>query len=147
MGFDDTAAKTILVVDDDRAVLTLVGAFLERGGYTVLTASDGAEAVSIFQQHQERIALLLTDVTMPRMDGLRLADAVLTLRPQLPVIFMSGNMQHANRGYGCIAKPFTSGEIVGSVRQALAAIEQRVPRHTAQLKAAGEGLTSATPKV
>jgi two-component system cell cycle sensor histidine kinase/response regulator CckA len=116
----DTGTQTILLVDDDCAIRTLVRAYLERAGYAVLTAGNGVEGVSVFQQHQESIALLLSDVLMPKMGGLQLADTVLTLRPQLPVLFISGNMQSADRGCGCIAKPFTSAELVGRVRQVLA---------------------------
>jgi DNA-binding response OmpR family regulator len=119
----------------DRAVRTLVGAFLKRAGFAVLTASDGAEAIGIFQRHQDEIDLLLTDVIMPEMDGLQLADAVLTVSPQLPVIFMSSNIYDADRGYGYIAKPFMSDEIVGRVRQVLAAIQPIAPLYTNELKA------------
>jgi two-component system cell cycle sensor histidine kinase/response regulator CckA len=139
MGFDDPASKTILVVDDDRAVRTLVGAFLKRAGFSVLTASDGAEAVSIFQQHREKIKLMLTDVTMPEMDGLQLADAVLTLSPQLPVIFMSGNIHDADCGYGSIAKPFTLDDVVGKVLHVLTAIQPAAPPPITPLKAMANG--------
>jgi DNA-binding NarL/FixJ family response regulator len=94
--------------------------FLERNGYAVLTASDGAEALSVFQGRQENIALLISDVMMPNMNGLQLAAAVRTLRPQLPVILISGNVPNADCGWGCIAKPFTSHELVERVRQVLA---------------------------
>jgi two-component system cell cycle sensor histidine kinase/response regulator CckA len=73
----NTERPTILVVDDDCAVRKVVKLFLERAGYAVLTASDGEEGVSVFQQHQENIALLLSDVLMPKMGGLQLADTVL----------------------------------------------------------------------
>jgi DNA-binding NarL/FixJ family response regulator len=115
----DTAKRTILLADDDRAIRTLVTMFLERHGYAVLTASDGAEAFSVFQGRQESIALLISDVTMPKMNGLQLAAAVRTLRPQLPVLLISGNMPNADCGWGCIAKPFTSVELVERVRQVL----------------------------
>jgi len=110
---------TILVVDDDCAVRTLVGAFLEDAGYRVLVAADGVEGVSVFKQHQSDIALLITDVMMPNMNGFDLADCVLQLDSQLPVIFVSGNVQGADRGHGCIAKPFTPAALVGRVRKAL----------------------------
>ena len=86
----DTETQTILLVDDDAAVRTLVTAFLESAGYAVLIAADGVEGLRVFQQHQDSIALLLSDVTMPKMSGLQLADSVLTLRPELPVLLMSG---------------------------------------------------------
>jgi len=125
----DAGRQTILVVDDDRTIRTLVRAFLEGGGYTVLTASDGAEGFHVFQQYQESIALLLSDVTMPKLNGLQLAAAVRTVRPRLPVLFISGNAPHADCGWGCIAKPFTAGELVGRVREALIAKETTETGH------------------
>ena len=114
-----TKLTTILVVDDDRTIRMLVRAFLEDAGYTVLVAADGVEGVSVFKQHQSDIALLITDVMMPNMNGFDLADCVLQIDPQLPVIFISGNIQDADRGHGCIAKPFTPAAVVSRVRQAL----------------------------
>ena len=82
-------------------------------------ADDGVEGVSVFKQHQHDIALLITDVMMPNMNGLDLADCVLELDSQVPVIFISGNIQDADRGHGCMAKPFTPAAVVGRVKQAL----------------------------
>lgn len=110
---------TTLLVDDDRAIRTLVAAYLERAGYTVLTASDGEEGLSVFRLHQDDISLVVTDVRMPKLDGLHLADSILSVRPNLPVIFISGDMHQADRGWGCIAKPFTQVELVSRVRQVL----------------------------
>lgn len=114
-----TKRTTILVVDDDRAIRRLMEAVLEDAGYTVLVAADGVEGVSVFKQHQHDIALLITDVMMPNMNGFDLADCVLELDSQVPVIFISGNIQDADRGHGCMAKPFTPAAVVGRVKQAL----------------------------
>ena len=114
-----TKLTTILVVDDDRTIRTLVRAFLEDAGYTVLVAADGVEGVSVFKQHQSDIALLITDVMMPNMNGFDLADCVLQIDSQLPVIFISGNIQGADRGHRCIAKPFTPAALVSRVQKAL----------------------------
>jgi DNA-binding NarL/FixJ family response regulator len=125
----NTVKRTILLADDDGAIRTLAAMFLEREGYAVLTASDGAEAFSLFRRSQESIALLISDVTMPKMNGLELAAAVRTLRPRLPVILISGNTPNADCGWGCIAKPFTSGELAERVRQALAENAPQAPIH------------------
>jgi CheY-like chemotaxis protein len=82
-------------------------------------AADGVEGLSVFKQHQSDIALLITDVMMPNMNGFDLADCVLQLDSQMPVIFVSGNIQGADRGHGCIAKPFTRAALVSRARQAL----------------------------
>ena len=126
MNLEDSATKTaILVVDDDRTTRTLLTSFLERAGHRVITAADGAEALGAFRRRPDRIVLLLSDVTMPRMGGLQLADAVLAMRPNLPVVFISGNVPNADRGWGCIVKPFTSGQLVERVREVLAVEKDR----------------------
>jgi len=115
----NTEVNAILVVDDESAVRAVVESILVRAGYVVLSAKDGVEGLRVFKRHQTTIGLVLSDVMMPNMSGLELADQVLELDSRVPVIFMSGNMQ-ADRGWGCVAKPFTAHELVSSVRQALA---------------------------
>jgi len=110
---------TVLLVDDDRAVRTVAKACLERAGYTVLTASDGEEGLSVFRRYRDRVELLITDVAMPKLDGLKLAAAALVVRPHLPVLFISGDPPNAERAYACLAKPFTPGHLVKRVQQAL----------------------------
>lgn len=120
-------SKTILVVDDNCAIRMLVKTVLETEGYTVLTAGDAEAAIELYKQHQSAIALLLTDVVMPNMNGLELADHVLRLEPQMPILLMSAS-EGASRGFGCIAKPFTPAEVTGRVGELLAT---RRPRRTA----------------
>jgi len=115
----NTEMNAILVVDDENAVRAVVESILVRAGYVVLCAKDGVEGLKAFKQHQSTIGLVLSDVMMPNMNGLELADRVLELDSRMPLIFMSGNIQ-ADRGWGCVAKPFTANELVSNVRQALA---------------------------
>jgi len=96
-------SPTILVVDDDCAIRTLVKTLLEVEGYAVLIADDGETAMKLYDQ--STVAMLLTDVVMPNMNGLELADRLLRREPQLRVLFMSGSGD-ASRGFGCVAKPF-----------------------------------------
>ena len=110
---------TILVVDDERMICTLVKIFLEMAGYDVLTAADGEEGLRIFRQHQPRITLLLTDVMMPRMNGLDLANHVLQISPQVPVLFMSASFQSASPGCGCLAKPFSQSSLITAIDEVL----------------------------
>jgi len=112
-------SETILVVDDERAIRTLVQAVLETAGYMVLTAADTEIAMRLYKEHQTTVALLLTDVMMPGMNGLKLADEILRLNPQALVLFMSGSIQSPNRGFGCLPKPFTVAELLGRVKGAL----------------------------
>lgn len=133
----DTKRTSILVVDDDHTIRRLVGIVLEHAGYTVLMAADGVEGVAEFKRCQPDIALLLTDVMMPNMNGFDLADYVLELDSQLPVLFISGNAEQADRGHGCIAKPFTAAALVSSVRQAL-----NTPPHQPQVSHAARSAAS-----
>jgi CheY-like chemotaxis protein len=115
------AADVILVVDDNAGVRALVRAVLEKAGYTIYTAADGSEGLACFECYKTRIGLLLTDVTMPRMNGLQLADRVRECRSSLPVLFMSGDAHDLpNDDYGLLRKPFKSDELIGRVADALA---------------------------
>jgi two-component system cell cycle sensor histidine kinase/response regulator CckA len=91
----------------------------------VITADDGAEGLRVYQKHQGDISMLLTDVRMPRMNGIDLADRVLQLDSHLPVLFMSGDAQRANLHFGFLAKPFNSADLVGRVAQVLHASDRR----------------------
>jgi len=111
--------STILIVDDDHAIRRLVKDCLERAGYAVLAAADGLEAVAVFKQHRLNIALVITDVAMPNMNGLDLADSVFEMESRVPVLFMSGDAISTGRARGCLAKPFTSARLLDRVRHAL----------------------------
>jgi CheY-like chemotaxis protein len=111
--------QTILVVDDYSAVHTLVKVFLELEGYQVLTANCAESALKLYREHHSVVALLLTDVEMPDVSGLELADRALQLEPKLKVLFMSA-LEGASRGYGCLSKPFTQAELIGRVGEVLA---------------------------
>jgi PAS domain S-box-containing protein len=87
---ESEAGKTVLVVDDQEPVRKVARSMLERFGYTVLTARDGVEAVEIFKQHHEAIRLVISDLSMPRMNGWETLSALRTLRPDIPVILASG---------------------------------------------------------
>jgi len=110
--------ETILVVDDEPSICLLVKTLLEIEGYAVLTARDAETAIKIYQEHSAEITLLLTDMRMPEMNGVELADRILRWEPQMRVLFMSGS-DVATRGYGCIAKPFSRAQLIGRVGQAL----------------------------
>ena len=119
--------EPILVVDDNSAILTLVRDLLEVEGYAVFIAGDAEAAIKLYQDHRSAVALLLTDVVMPNMNGLELADHILRLEPQMPVLLMSGT-EGASGGFGCIAKPFAPADLIGRVGELL---ETRQPRRTA----------------
>lgn len=118
--------QTVLLVDDDIQVRKLVSRMLAGSGYVVLEAADGQEALDLLQQNGRRIALILTDVVMPRMDGHRLAASVQSAFPSLPVVLMSGHPETAHlkpehfsglRHY--LRKPFRAEQLLDVVRRAL----------------------------
>ncbi len=118
----DAHCDTILVVDDNLDIRTFAERFLEKAGYAVVTAANGQEGFRRYNTHRSSVVLLLTDVKMPKMDGLELADRILQLDSRLPVLFMSGDAwSSADRGFGCIGKPFHPVELVTRVNQILAA--------------------------
>ena len=112
----------VLVVDDDPIVRGLVAAFLELICCRVLTAADGLEAIRVFRAQKRCLSLLVTDVKMPRMDGLTLAQRLAEIQPALRVVYMSGDFEVAtNRVPGSIwiQKPFDSIAFLTKVRQLL----------------------------
>ena len=118
--------KTVLVVDDEVFVLEIVEAFVEQLGHKVLLANSGHEALKIVREYEGKVDLLLTDVIMPNMNGLELAETVVTDNPDVKVIFMSGCLQPAINsrntplfGNGFIQKPFSAKTITTHVKKAL----------------------------
>jgi two-component system, cell cycle response regulator CpdR len=79
---------TVLLVDDDPAVLDVIASMLEEIGCKVIRANRGAEAFLL--QHHDRISVLITDINMPSMDGHELAERATRLRPALKVLQLSG---------------------------------------------------------
>lgn len=120
------SGEVILLVEDDPAVREVAQAILLSMGYTVLTANNGAEAVAIFAQHSSEINLLLTDIMMPIMDGVACIHAIRSLRPELPVVTMSGLMDGEKVAklsslgvQGSITKPFRAEALLQTVHRAL----------------------------
>lgn len=82
--------ETLLVVEDDPAVVNVAQAMLTHLGYRVLTAANGYEALELYQQHQSKIALVLTDITMPQMGGVELAMTLRQKDPLLKIVALTG---------------------------------------------------------
>jgi CheY-like chemotaxis protein len=91
-GADDLSVgtETILLVDDEKPVQYVVREILERRGYRVLAACDGPAALTLSSDYQDPIHLLLTDIVMPRMNGLEVAKYLVADRPSIKVLYMSG---------------------------------------------------------
>jgi CheY-like chemotaxis protein len=115
----DRQRETILVVDDNLDIRKLARMFLEHFGYTVVTAADGDEGLRIYEERQASIALVLSDVRMPNMNGLELAGRVLGMDSQLPVLLMSGDPGCDYGGLECVVKPFRPAELIEAVSRVL----------------------------
>jgi CheY-like chemotaxis protein len=83
-------AATVLVVEDNEMVRRLAVRILEKMGFRVLEAADGVEALEVFEEHRDRIRVVLCDVTMPRMGGWETLSALRRIDPEIPVILTSG---------------------------------------------------------
>ncbi len=118
-------AATILVVDDDPAILALTGAILRREGYTVLSAEGGRQAVELYEASPQPIRLLVADVIMPDLTGPVLAARLRTRQPELRVLFISGYhdaqfvQQSLSNGFTLLAKPFNAESLLRAVRESL----------------------------
>jgi two-component system, cell cycle sensor histidine kinase and response regulator CckA len=120
---------TVLLVDDDESLRGFVRRILMEHGLRVIEASDGAEALEVAASHTEPLDLLLTDVIMPKVNGLVLAQRLLQERPGIGVLYMCGfvekSMLLAKRPeMRLLQKPFTSEELIAAVRQILASEQQ-----------------------
>ncbi len=87
--------ETILFAEDEDDLRELVGQFLRKNGYTVLEAKNGIEALQVAEHHDGQIHLLMTDVVMPKMGGWKLAERLITLRPALRVVYLSGYSEYS----------------------------------------------------
>ncbi len=122
-----TGSETVLVVEDQPAVLGVVRKILERLGYTVLSALTPGHAMELARENGSAIHLLITDVVMPEMNGRELAERLAAEHPDIPVLFMSGYAEDViaergviEAGMHFVEKPFTAAVFAAKVRQALA---------------------------
>ena len=118
--------ETVLIVEDEPAVLGFAAQLLERNGYTVLRASAGDEAVEIARMYPGRIDLLFSDIVMPGLTGQETAAAVGVMRPEIRHLLASGYSEEMNAQRGAaplempfIEKPYSAGTLLQAVRQAL----------------------------
>jgi two-component system cell cycle sensor histidine kinase/response regulator CckA len=118
-------STTILLVEDEDPLRAVVARMLARAGYRVLDARTPTEACDLFDRHKADIALLLTDVVMPEMNGPALAHHLVAQRPELRVLFVSGYTEElpvldtSGTKSRFLAKPFTSAELLATVAELL----------------------------
>ena len=115
--------ETILVVDDNELVLSVVVEILEREKFQVFSANSGPAALQLAEQTDRKIDLLLSDVEMPQMSGPDLGEALKKTRPDMHVMLMSGgdngNLLVLNYGWAYIQKPFVAVKLVQMVNDVL----------------------------
>ncbi len=116
---------TVLIVDDDEAVCLVGKAMVSRLGFSVLTATDGRQAVEIFHQHGSEIVCVVLDLTMPHMDGEQAYGELRSIRPDVAVILCSGfDERDATVGFeglaGFIQKPYDLATLGEKLKEALA---------------------------
>lgn len=112
----------ILVVDDETPVLRMAELALSQEGYEVHTASGAVEALSLAEQLQCGLNLLLTDMMMPGIDGHDLISRIRRLCPYIDTVVMTGGLlpeDSRTRNYRIIAKPFSLNELLGTVKEIL----------------------------
>ena len=123
---DPAAGETVLVIDDEETIRSLVRDVLEEAGYTVLEAPDGARALEVLQS-RVAIDLLITDVGLPGgVNGRQVADAARLTRPGLKTLFITGYAENAavsrdqlEPGMSVITKPFAMSAMAQKVREML----------------------------
>jgi CheY-like chemotaxis protein len=131
-------SETVLVVEDEEIVRSLVRELLEGLGYTVLDARDGDEALAVLGRGTPAIDLVITDLVMPRLNGRELARRVYDLRPDASVLLVSGYAGDTatadgplEPGTAFLGKPFTGVELAEKVRELLDAAPTRARRPAA----------------
>lgn len=118
--------ELVLVVDDEASIVEITRQTLEANGYRVLTAEDGAQAVGIYAMHRDEIAVVLTDMMMPVMNGSALISALQRLDPKVRIVGASGFNSRGKTGQSApegikyfLTKPYTAASMLTALREAL----------------------------
>ena len=118
--------ETVLIVDDETNIVQITAATLEKFGYAALTASDGAEGLAIFAERKNEISAVISDMSMPLMDGPAMIRALRKINPAIGIIAMSGlmNPEHTNklenlRVDAFLTKPFTAEKLLMTLSSVL----------------------------
>ena len=125
-----SGTETVLVAEDEAAVRESIRRILERAGYTVIEARHGADALLLWRERRDEIALVLTDLVMPEMRGGDLAACIHACAPETKIVYMSGYASEAARSTVSrhdvlLAKPFDVDTLLRVVRDALDGVPQR----------------------
>lgn len=128
-----STSRKILIVDDERLVRSVCDAVLKRSGFTTVLASNGLEALNLYQQWKPEIALTLSDISMPVMDGVEFVRKIFELNPTSNVILMTGFSpretapEDLKRLCGTVSKPFSPTQLLTAVKKCLEYQEEHHP--------------------
>jgi PAS domain S-box-containing protein len=118
--------ETILVVEDEEALLTMLKVILEVKGYRVIAAVDGLEALELFRKHKDEIALVMTDVGLPKISGDQLFFELKKVNPSVRVVLMSGYIDARLKSeifragvHDFVQKPYEPNEVLKKVRESI----------------------------
>jgi two-component system response regulator PhoP len=160
-------SSTVLIIEDDAVVRVIVRRHLEADGYLVLEAVDGHSGLELIDTHEGPLDLVLTDIGMPRIDGITVAEVLAALRPLLGVVCMSAGMAESRfverlalRPHPFLAKPFTRETLVLALGAELARSRELASRvrsgetvgrdgapEEAQARVAAVGLVAAAQRL
>ncbi|MBY0495543.1 MAG: response regulator [Cyanobacteria bacterium] len=120
----ERGSGTVLIAEDERALRRLSATVLGNAGYHTIEASDGQQALDLFTVHQHKIVMVVSDVVMPRMGGIELAKRLRHVRPELPIVFVTGYVEqsdalHESAGTPVLLKPFSPEALLRAVSQAI----------------------------
>jgi signal transduction histidine kinase len=123
----ERGSGTVLIAEDERALRRLSATVLGQAGYHTLEAADGQQALDLFTVHSQRIVMVVTDVVMPRMGGIELANRLRHTHPQLPILFVTGYVEQSSTlhemagGAPVLLKPFSPEALLREVSSAIQA--------------------------
>lgn len=114
--------ETILLVEDECIVEQVVKNMLVREGYGVMSATDGREGLTLFEQHARELALMIVDIDLPAVSGLELIQRIPTLTPRIPVLFITGLGEYAGlvveatrQNFPVLHKPFSPAQLLRAI--------------------------------
>jgi two-component system cell cycle sensor histidine kinase/response regulator CckA len=126
--------ESVLVVDDELAIRNMAQKLLSHCGFQVYTAADGGEGLAVFSQHKDQIRVVITDISMPNMQGDALIQALRRLAPKVKIIASSGLVQTRSRGdwerLGAnvfLEKPYRIESLVSTLQRLLRTQNQASP--------------------
>ncbi|GEM_PF-2334155 len=122
----DFKGKTVMVVDDEKDLVEIISDMLKSMGFYVFSTTDTDEAIEIFRNNKDSIDLCISDIVMPKVGGLNLYESLISLKPDLKIIFITGYAENidsvsaiSNREIQILQKPFSKEEFLDKIKKLL----------------------------